>query len=82
MNYVEMSWDELDRRIEEAYNRGRADAKRETYGLTIKRAYIEKQKVIDECINILNDSIPLVDNMDIIYGFKCAIERLEQLKEE
>lgn len=36
---------------------------------------------IDECVDILNDSIPLVDNMDIIFGFKCAIERLEQLKE-
>lgn len=40
-----------------------------------------KADAIYECINILNDSIPLVDNMDIIFGFKCAIERLEQLKE-
>ena len=36
---------------------------------------------IDECVDILNDSFPLVDNMDIVFGFKCAVERLEQLKE-
>ena len=37
---------------------------------------------IDECIDVLNNSIPLVDNMDVIFGFKCAVERLEQLKEQ
>lgn len=36
---------------------------------------------IEECIDILNNSIPLVDNKDIVFGFKCAVERLEQLKE-
>lgn len=36
---------------------------------------------INECIDTLKGSVPLVDNMSIIYGFRCAIERLEQLKE-
>lgn len=36
---------------------------------------------IDECIDILNCSFPLVENEDIVFGFKCAVERLEKLKE-
>lgn len=41
-----------------------------------------RAEVIGECVDILNDSFPMVDNMDIVFGFKCAVERLEQLKEQ
>lgn len=41
-----------------------------------------REDVIDECIDTLNNSIPLVNNTDIVFGFKCAVERLEQLKEK
>ena len=39
-------------------------------------------QTIDECIDILNDSFPFIANMDIVFGYKCAVERLEQLKEQ
>lgn len=42
----------------------------------------ERTKTIEECVDILNDSFPLIANMDIVFGFKCAVERLEQLKEQ
>ena len=41
-----------------------------------------RAEVIDECITTLKDSYPLVDDNDILYGFGCAIHRLEQLKEQ
>lgn len=40
-----------------------------------------REDAIEEYVDILNDSIPFVDNMDIIFGFNLAVERLEQLKE-
>lgn len=39
-----------------------------------------RTEVIGECITTLKDSYPLVDDNDILYGFGCAIHRLEQLK--
>lgn len=37
---------------------------------------------IDECIKDLKGSYPLIDNYDLQHGFCCAIQRLEQIKEE
>lgn len=37
---------------------------------------------IDECIKDLKGSYPLIDNYDLQHGFWCAIQRLEQIKEE
>lgn len=37
---------------------------------------------IDECIKDLKGSYPLIDNFDRQHGFWCAIQRLEQIKEE
>lgn len=41
-----------------------------------------RAEVVDEVIKALNGSMPLVENQDIICGFTCAIERIEQLKEQ
>lgn len=40
-----------------------------------------RNDVIEECIEILRESYPIIDNEDILYGFSCAIHRMEQLKE-
>lgn len=51
--------------------------------LDIDEAYQQgKADAIEECITTLKDSYPLVDDTDILYGFGCAIHRLEQLKEQ
>ena len=39
-----------------------------------------RAEVIDECVEILRESFPITDNVDILYGFSCAIQRFEQLK--
>lgn len=41
-----------------------------------------RAEAIDKVIQALTDSIPLVENQDIIYGFTCATQRIEQLKEQ
>lgn len=52
--------------LRKIYNKGKVDGRAE---------------VIEECIETLKTSYPLVDDNDILYGFGCAIHRLEQLKE-
>lgn len=37
---------------------------------------------LNEIIDILNDSFPMTPSADITCGYYCAIERLEQLKEQ
>lgn len=70
MSYVEMSWNELDRRIEKAYNKGRNDAIDE---------YSNKLfSVIEQCtVNCKFDF-----NIDDLHNLEVVIKGLaEEMKE-
>ncbi len=40
-----------------------------------------RRQTIEECIKTLEESYPYSDESYLIYGFKCAVTRLEQMKE-
>lgn len=73
--------------FQEQYEKGKADAQNELpTGLYVDGFNDGYEKgrtdAIEECIEILRESYPIIDNEDILYGFSCAIYRMEQLKEQ
>lgn len=77
--------DEIKEAWNDGYYQGATDmeeAKQIIIDSLLKLVESTRAEVIEECILTLKASYPLVDDNDILYGFGCAIHRLEQLKEQ
>lgn len=80
------AYDDYGNIVEDYEEKIRAEAEKDFQNTDYWNDYLakvvadERKKTIEEVKDILCDSVPLTESSDIVYGFCCAIQRLEQLK--